>query len=327
VNRKLSIHLESWPSIIPFRISNNVWDDFPCLVYEIEQDGVIGRGEALGVSYFGETLESMADQLRGISDAMSNGADRNALLELLPPCGARCAADSALWDLEAQLSGISAWQTAGVEPGPIETVFTIGLEDTPGQMAAKATAAADLSLFKVKLGDDRPVERIAAIREARPDSRLVVDANQGWNFAELQEFGPALHELGVLMIEQPLARGEDKELAGYESAAPLCADESCQHIGELDAIATRYQMINIKLDKCGGLTHGLELAQAAREKGLGVMIGCMGGTSLSMAPSHVIAQLCDFVDIDGPLLIKKDRDGGLVYDHGIVTLPESHFWG
>ena len=327
MNRKLSIHLESWPSIIPFRISNNVWDDFPCLVYEIEQDGVIGRGEALGVSYFGETLESMADQLRGISDAMSNGADRNALLELLPPCGARCAADSALWDLEAQLSGISAWQTAGVEPGPIETVFTIGLEDTPGQMAAKATAAADLSLFKVKLGDDRPVERIAAIREARPDSRLVVDANQGWTFAELQEFGPALHELGVLMIEQPLARGEDKELAGYESAAPLCADESCQHIGELDAVATRYQMINIKLDKCGGLTHGLELAQAAREKGLGVMVGCMGGTSLSMAPSHVIAQLCDFVDIDGPLLIKKDRDGGLVYDHGVVTLPSSHFWG
>lgn len=327
MKRKLSIHLESWPCIIPFRISNSVWDDFPCLVYEIEQDGVIGRGEALGVSYFGETLESMADQLRGISDAMSNGADRNALLELLPPCGARCAADSALWDLEAQLSGISAWQTAGVEPGPIETVFTIGLEDTPEQMAAKATAAADLSLFKVKLGDDRPVERIAAIRAARPDSRLVVDANQAWTFAELQEFGPALHELGVLMIEQPLARGEDNELAAYESAAPLCADESCQHIGELDAVATRYQMINIKLDKCGGLTHGLELAQAAREKGLGVMIGCMGGTSLSMAPSHVIAQLCDFVDIDGPLLIKKDRDGGLVYDHGIVTLPSSHFWG
>ena len=327
MKRKLSIRLESWPSIIPFRISNNVWDDFPCLVYEIEQDGITGRGEALGVSYFGETLESMAEQLRGISDAMSNGADRSALLKLLPPCGARCAADSALWDLEAQLSGISAWQTAGVEPGPIETVFTIGLEDTPEQMAAKATAAADLSLFKVKLGNDRPVERIAAICEARPDSRLVVDANQGWTFAELQEFGPALHELGVLMIEQPLARGEDMELAGYESAAPLCADESCQHIGELDAVATRYQMINIKLDKCGGLTHGLELAQAAREKGLGVMVGCMGGTSLSMAPSHVIAQTCDFVDIDGPLLIKKDRDGGLVYDHGIVTLPAQRFWG
>lgn len=327
MNRKLSIRLESWPSIIPFRISNKVWDDFPCLVYEIKQEGVVGRGEALGVSYFGDTLESMAEQLRGISTAMSDGADRNTLLDLLPPGGARCAADSALWDLEAQLSGISAWQTAGVEPGPIETVFTIGLEDTPEQMAAKATAAADLTLFKVKLGNDRPVERIAAIREARPDSRLVVDANQGWNFAELQEIAPALHKLGVLMIEQPLPRGADQELAGFESATPLCADESCQHIGELDATAARYQMINIKLDKCGGLTHGLELARAAREKNLGVMIGCMGGTSLSMAPSHVIAQICDFVDIDGPLLIKKDRDGGLVYDHGIVTLPMKHFWG
>jgi len=325
--RKLSIQFESWPSIIPFRISNNVWDDFPCLVYEIEQDGVVGRGEALGVSYFNETLESMAEQLRGISAAMSNGADREALLKLLPPGGARCAADSALWDLEAQLSGISAWQTAGVEAGPIETVFTIGLEDTPEQMAAKATAAADLSLFKVKLGNDRPVERIAAIREARPDSRLVIDANQGWNFAELQVFGPALHELGVLMIEQPLPRGADQEIADYKSAVPLCADESCQHMGELDDAASRYQMINIKLDKCGGLTHGLELARAAREKNLSVMVGCMGGTSLSMAPSHVIAQLCDFVDIDGPLLITKDRDGGLVYDHGIVTLPVQRFWG
>ncbi len=327
MNRKLSIQVESWPSIIPFRISTNVWYDFPCLVYEIEQDGVVGRGEALGVNYLNETLESMAEQLRSISAAMSDGADRQALLELLPPGGARCAADSALWDLEAQLSGISAWQTAGVEAGPIETVFTIGLEDTPEQMAAKATAASDLSLFKVKLGNDRPVERIAAIRTARPDSRMVVDANQGWSFAELQEFAPALHELGVLMIEQPLPRGKDQELAGYESTAPLCADESCQHIGELDAAADRYQMINIKLDKCGGLTHGLELARAAREKDLGVMIGCMGGTSLSMAPSHVIAQLCDFVDIDGPLLIKKDRDGGLVYDHGIVTLPTERFWG
>ena len=327
MKRKLSVRFESWPSIIPFRISNKVWDDFPCLVYEIEQDGVTGRGEALGVSYFGDTLESMAQQLREISTAMSNGADRDTLLELLPPGGARCAADSALWDLEAQLSGTSAWQTAGVEPGPIETVFTIGLEESPEQMAAKATAAADLSLFKVKLGNDRPVERIAAIREARPDSRLVVDANQGWNFAELQEFGPALHELGVLMIEHPLARGADQELAAYESAAPLCADESCQHIGELDAAADRYQMINIKLDKCGGLTHGLELARAAKEKNLAVMVGCMGGTSLSMAPSHVLAQHCDFVDIDGPLLIKKDRDGGLIYDHGIVTLPTKHFWG
>ena len=327
MNRKISTELESWPCIIPFRISSNVWDEFPCVVCEIEQDGVVGRGEALGVDYKGETPESMAAQIQEVSGALAKGADRQALLSLLPPGGARFAVDSALWDLEAQISGIDAWRTAGVSADPVETVFTIGLEDTPEQMAAKASAAADLSLFKVKLGNDRPVERIAAIREARPDSRLVVDANQGWNFRELQEFGPALHELGVLMIEQPLPRGEDQELEGYESIAPLCSDESCQHLGELEDAVARYQMINIKLDKCGGLTHGLELAAAAKAKGLGLMVGCMGGTSLSMAPSHVLAQLCEFVDIDGPLLIKKDREGGLVYERGMVSLPPAHFWG
>jgi L-alanine-DL-glutamate epimerase-like enolase superfamily enzyme len=327
MNRKISVQLESWPSIIPFRISSNVWEDFPCVLCEVEQDGVIGRGEALGVYNKGETLESMAQQIRDVSDAIAGGADRQDLLQLLPPGGARFAVDSALWDLEAQFSGISAWQTAGLKADPVETVFTIGLEDTPEQMAAKASAATDLSLFKVKLGNDRPVERIAAIRAARPDSRLVVDANQGWNFAELQEFGPALHELGVLMIEQPLPRGQDHELEGYVSAAPLCADESFEHIGELEDANSRYQMVNIKLDKCGGLTHGLELAAAAKAKGLGLMIGCMGGTSLSMAPSHVLAQLCEFVDIDGPLLIKKDREGGLIYERGMVSLPPEHFWG
>ncbi len=327
MNRDIRVRSESWPCITPFRISRNVWHEFPCIVCEIDQDGITGRGEALGVSYLGETLESITRQIESVADEISHGASREELLTLLPAGGARLAIDSALWDLEAQKSGISAWQTAGVEPNPIETVFTIGLEDTPEQMAAKATAAAELTLFKVKLGNDRPVERIAAIREARPDSRLVVDVNQGWSFDELKEFGPALHELGVLMIEQPLPRGADQVLKGYESASPLCSDESCQHIGELDENSGRYQMINIKLDKCGGLTHGLELARAARESGLGLMVGCMGGTSLSMAPSHVIAQLCDFVDIDGPLLISKDRDGGLVYDRGIVTLPAQHFWG
>ena len=327
MKREITVRIESWPSIIPFRISDHVWDDFPCIVCEISQNGIIGRGEALGVYYHDETPESMAAEIESISAALGDGANRQALQELLPPGGARSAVDSALWDLEAQFTGVSAWHRAGVEANPVETVFTIGLEATPEEMAAKASAAEHLSLFKVKLDNDRPVERIQAIRNARPDSRLIIDANQGWNFNELQEFGPALHELGVLMIEQPLPRGADQELEGYESAAPLCGDESCLHLGELDAAASRYQMINIKLDKCGGLTHGLELAKTAKEKQLGLMIGCMGGTSLSMAPSHVLAQLCDFVDIDGPLLIKKDREGGLVYDRGIVTLPREPFWG
>jgi len=327
LKRRISVREESWPSIVPFRISNNVWYDFPCIVLEIEQDGVIGRGEALGVDLNDETTESMAAQLADIASALGGELKREELLDLLPPGGARFAADSALWDLESQLSGDNAWHLAGVSSDPVETVFTIGLEDTPEEMAAKALAAGELDLFKVKLGNDLPVERIAAIRDARPDARLVVDVNQGWTFDELKEYAPVMHELGVLMIEQPLPRGKDEALEGFESEAPLCADESCQHLGELDAVTSRYQMINIKLDKCGGLTHGLELARAARAKGLDLMVGCMGGTSLSMAPSHVIAQLCDFVDIDGPLLITKDRDGGLIYDHGVVSLPRQPFWG
>ncbi|MGB5687749.1 MAG: dipeptide epimerase [Woeseiaceae bacterium] len=327
MKRKVSIHTESWLAITPFRISNNTWNDFPCVICELEQDGAIGRGEALGVYYLDETLGSMTAQLEDVTRELAAGADRQQLLQLLPPGGARMAADAALWDLEAQLTGRTAWSMAGVEPGPIETVFTIGLEDTPEMMAAKALDTTDISLFKVKLNADRPVERIAAIRAARPEVRLVVDVNQGWTFAELQRYAPELHALDVTMIEQPLPRGGDAELEGYEAPLPLCGDESCLHLGELDDAVRRYQMINIKLDKTGGLTHGLELAHAARERGLDLMVGCMGGTSLAMAPHHVIAQLCDFVDIDGPLLIRNDRLGGLHYDKGIVTLPERAFWG
>jgi L-alanine-DL-glutamate epimerase-like enolase superfamily enzyme len=194
-------------------------------------------------------------------------------------------------------------------------------------MGARAAAASDLTLFKIKLNNDRPVERIAAIRDTRPDARLIIDVNEGWEFEQLREVAPALAEHGVSMIEQPLRRGGDEELENYESPLPLCADESCQHIGELDEIRGRYQMINIKLDKCGGLTHGLELAAAAKAKNLGIMVGCMGGTSLCMAPMHVLAQQAEFVDIDGPLLLKNDRLGGFVYDRGMVSLPTKHFWG
>ncbi len=327
MTRRISAHLENWLALIPFRISRNTWDDFPCIVCEIEQDGYIGRGESLGVYYLGETDKSMLAQIDSIAGQLATGAGRQALLDLLPPGGARCAIDAALWDLEAQLSGTSAWQAAGVSTDSIETVFTIGLEAEPEEMGARAVAAADLSLFKVKLNNDRPVERIAAIRAARPEARLVVDVNEGWEFGQLREVAPQLAALGVSMIEQPLKRGQDEVLETYESPLPLCADESCQHAGELEHIARRYQMINIKLDKCGGLTHGLELAATAREMGLGIMVGCMGGTSLSMAPMHVLAHQADFVDIDGPLLLKNDRLGGFIYHKGMVSLPEKPFWG
>ncbi|MCH8866858.1 MAG: dipeptide epimerase [Proteobacteria bacterium] len=327
MKRQVSAHLENWMALIPFRIARQTSDDFPCVVCEIGQDGRIGRGEALGVYYLGETEKSMLAQLDSIAGDLAGGAGRQELLELLPPGGARCAADAALWDLEAQLSGTSAWNTAGVAPDPIETVFTIGLEAEPEEMGARAAAAADLTLFKIKLNNDRPVERVAAIRDARPDSRLVVDVNEAWNFERLKEVAPELAALDVKMIEQPLPRGKDSELEDYASPLPLCADESCQDTTDLDDLVPRYQMINIKLDKTGGLTHGLELAQAARTKGLGLMVGCMGGTSLCMAPIHVLAQLADFVDIDGPLLLKHDRLGGFDYDCGMVSLPDKRFWG
>ena len=327
MKRQVSAHLENWMALIPFRIARQTSDDFPCVVCEIGQDGRIGRGEALGVYYLGETEKSMLAQLDSIAGDLAGGAGRQELLELLPPGGARCAADAALWDLEAQLSGTSAWNTAGVAPDPIETVFTIGLEAEPEEMGARAAAASDLTLFKIKLNNDRPVERVAAIRDARPDSRLVVDVNEAWNFERLKEVAPELAALDVKMIEQPLPRGKDSELEDYESPLPLCADESCQDTTDLDDVVPRYQMINIKLDKTGGLTHGLELAQAARTKGLGLMVGCMGGTSLCMAPIHVLAQLADFVDIDGPLLLKNDRLGGFDYARGMVSLPETRFWG
>ena len=327
MKRKVSFHLENWMALIPFRISRHTWDDFPCIVCEIEQDGLIGRGESLGVYYLGETEQSMLAQLDSIKSALASGIGRQELLGLLSPGGARAAADAALWDLEAQIAGISAWDTAGVSPDPVETVFTIGLEAEPEEMGARAAAASDLSLFKIKLNNDRPVERIAAIRDARPDARLVIDVNEGWEFEQLRDVAPALAEHGVSMIEQPLRRGHDAKLENFDSPLPLCADESCQHIGELDEIQSRYQVINIKLDKCGGLTHGLELAAAAKKQGLGLMVGCMGGTSLCMAPMHVLAQQADFVDIDGPLLLKNDRPGGFVYDRGMVSLPEKRFWG
>ena len=327
MKRELSVHVESWEALIPFRISRAEWNTFECVVCEIGSDGLIGRGEALGVYYLGETNDSMLADIEAAREAIEGGVSRDGLLDTMPHGGARHAVDAALWDLEAKLSGKSAWTLADVPADPIETVFTIGLEAEPGQMGAKAAAAKDLTLFKVKLNNDRPVERIAAIRDARADARLVVDVNEGWDFAQLREFAPEMERLGVSMIEQPLKRGADAELERYEAPLPLCGDESCLHLGELEQAAGRYQMINIKLDKCGGLTHGLALARAAKDRGLGVMVGCMGGTSLSMAPSHVLAQLCDFVDIDGPLLLKNDRLGGLVYDRGIASLPDGPFWG
>ncbi|MBS0417805.1 MAG: dipeptide epimerase [Proteobacteria bacterium] len=324
---KIGVHIERWPTRQPFRITDTTWTEFVSVVVEIAADGCVGRGEALGVYYIGETADSIVSQIDAAAAAIGAGIDRTALQKLLPPGGARNAIDCALWDLEAKQAGRTIWDLTRVAAKPLETVFTIGLEPTPQEMAAKAAAATAHPLLKIKLNADRPLERLRAIRAARPDARIVVDANQGWTFGQLQGLAEEFASLGVALIEQPLARGRDAELEGFRSPVPLCADESCLHMGELAQAARRYQFINIKLDKAGGLTHGLELAHAARELHLGLMVGCMGGSSLAMAPSFVVGCLCDFVDIDGPLLQKSDRFPGLHYDGGRVAVFEPSLWG
>ncbi len=299
----------------------------PALVVELEQEGVVGRGEGQGVFYLGETAESMLAAVGGVAARIESGISREELLEVLPPGGARNAIDCALWDLQAKREGRTIWELTGIEPRAVTTVYTIGIEPTPEAMAGKAAAAEQYPVLKIKLDADRPVERLTAIRGARPDARLVADANQAWTPALLEEVLPACRELGLDMLEQPLPRDDDEALADLDSPVTLAADESCLHSGELEMAASRYGMVNIKLDKTGGLTEALRLAHGARERGLQLMVGNMVGTSLAMAPSFVIAQLCDFVDIDGPLLLKHDRPGGLSYRGGIVDVFAPSLWG
>ena len=324
---KISLHLQDWELTTPFRISGHEWLTTPTLAVQVEHEGCYGRGEAQGVFYLDETAESLFEQAEAVLPDIRRGITREELQQLLPAGGARNAIDCALWDLECKRAGKTIWELTGIRPKPVTTVFTIGLEPEPEDMAARAAAAADAPVLKIKLNDDRPYERLAAIRAARPDAQLVVDANQGWNFDLLQEVLPRCAGLDLEMIEQPLPRGADAELEGFASPITLAADESCLDCSELDTAATRYSMINIKLDKTGGLTEALKLAHAARAKGCKLMVGNMVGTSLGMAPAFVIAQLCDFVDIDGPLLLKHDHLEGLRYHKGRVDGLTPRLWG
>jgi L-alanine-DL-glutamate epimerase-like enolase superfamily enzyme len=323
---KFSAHLEDWELKQPFRISGAEWLTSPGLVVQLSEGGYLGRGEAQGVFYRDETARSIFEQVQEVAQEIRNGVTRDELQQLLPSGGARNAVDCAMWDLECKKSGKTIWQLTGIQPKPVTTVFTIGLEDTPEAMAAKA-AATDAPVLKIKLDSHQPFEKLAAIRAARPDAALVVDANQGWDFDLLQEVLPKCAGLDLGMIEQPLPRGADEMLEGFDAPLTLAADESCLDTSELETAAKRYGMINIKLDKTGGLTEALRLAHAARKLGRKLMVGNMVGTSLGMAPSFVVAQLCDFVDIDGPLLLKYDHPNGLHYHKGQVSVFSPDFWG
>lgn len=323
----ISIHKEQWPLHTPFRITGLEWTNLNAVLVEVERDGMVGRGEAAGVYYLDETAESIYAQIESVSKEIETGIDRNSLRELLPAGGARNAIDCALWDLETKLAGTNVWALSGIQYAPVQTVMTIGIRNSAEEMGELARELSSFPVLKVKLDDKQPVERLSAIRKARPDADIVVDANQGFTFELLKDILPEVAKLEIAMVEQPLPRGDDDCLDGFDSPVPLCADESCLHLGELEQAARRYQMINIKLDKCGGLTEGLALAKAAKERGLGVMVGNMFGTTLAMIPALVVAQLCDFVDLDGPLHLKHDRLPALSFSNGEVELPESPGWG
>lgn len=315
------------PLAAPFVITGYTFTHLDAVWVTLEHDGATGRGEGVGMYYLGEHPEKMTVELERVRDAVEAGATRIDIQSLLPRGGARNALDCAYWDLECKTTGQRIWQVLDITPQALVTVATVGM-GTPVEMAAKARGFAPYPQLKVKLDGHQPLERLSAIRNARPEATLVVDVNQGWSMAELEAYTPELVNLGVAMIEQPLARGSDAELEGYASPIPLGADESCLDLAEYEEAASRYDVINIKLDKCGGLTEALAIAERARGEGKDLMVGNMTGTSLSMAPSHVIGQFCRFVDIDGPLLLASDIAEGLTYgEGGWVEPPSPSLWG
>ncbi|MGX4675855.1 N-acetyl-D-Glu racemase DgcA [SAR92 clade bacterium H246] len=325
VKREVIFNIECWPIRQPLQITGYTFTEARVLLVTLIENGVAGRGEGSGVYYLGETAETLLSQAEQLRPALEAGLDRHQLQTLLPAGGARNAIDCALWDLEAKRSGQSIWQLTGISPHSVITVNTVGI-NSPEQMAETAKKL-DTPKIKLKLDDKDPLACIAAVRQARPQAEIVVDVNQGWTIDRLKAWVPELQQLGVSMIEQPLPRGEDKALASFHSPIPLCADESCLDSSELEQAAGRYQMINIKLDKTGGLTEALILASKAEEKGMKLMVGNMLGTSLAMAPCYVIAQCCQLADLDGPVLLAKDRPDSMSFSKGEVSEPERRLWG
>ena len=324
----LARRVETYGLAAPFRISGYVFEGSDVVVVELTDGEHRGRGEAAGVYYLGDDVARIVEQLDSNRGAIERCSSRNELLEILPPGGARNAVDCAMWELEASRSGTPAYSLAGVEsPRPLVTTFTLGA-DEPKKMAEGARSYGDARAIKIKLTGELAldIERVRAVRYARPDVWLGVDANQGFGIGELDSLVKGLSELNVGLLEQPLARGSEAELEGYESAIPIAADESALDLADVAGLVGRFQIVNIKLDKCGGLTEGLQMAREARRLGLGVMVGNMVGTSLAMAPAFVLGQFCDFVDLDGPTFLKQDRVPAAVYEDGTIWCPDE-LWG
>ena len=324
---RLAVSIEDWPLKQAFRITGHLFTATRVVVVEVSDGAFTGRGEAAGVYYRNDTPERAAAALETIRPKIEAGIDCQRLSELLPAGGARNALDCALWDLHAQRCGQPVWAMAGLgAPRPLVTAFTAGA-DTPEAMAAAVKLYTDARAIKLKLiGDGEDAARVRAVRAARPDVALAVDANQGFTRETLHALWPALLACDVMLVEQPYPVGQEAWLDDAPRPIAVAADESAQSLADMDGLVGRFDVVNIKLDKCGGLTEGLAIARRARALGLQVMVGNMMGTSLSMAPSFVLGQLCDFVDLDGPTFLARDRSPGVFYEDGFVTMRE-YFWG
>ena len=323
----LEASIEQWPLKSPFRITGHTFVNSDVLVTSLS-DGVHGgRGEAAGVYYHGDTPAKMLAAVEEVRAEIEAGVAREALRSLLPAGGARNALDCALWALEAARSGRPVWQAAGVgPPGPLLTTYTVGA-DSPKVMAQGARRYVGAKAIKLKLlGDGLDADRVAEVRAARGDVWLAVDANQGFTPQTLEALTPALVAADVKLVEQPFPIGDEALLDGYAGPIEIAADESVQSLSDVEGLVGRFQVVNIKLDKCGGLTEGLLMAREARRLGLKVMVGNMTGTSLAMAPAFVLGQLCDIVDLDGPMLLSRDRTPGVRYEAGYIHCDEA-VWG
>lgn len=325
---ELQLHNEPLPLSAPFRISGHVFEAMPATVVTLRDGPHIGRGEAAGVYYNNDHPETMLATLEALRPRIEAGLDRDTLRSLLPPGGARNALDCALWELESQRAGLPVWKLAGLPSvSPLLTTFTVGA-DAPEVMADRAAAYAGARALKLKLTGDAALDaaRVRAVRARCPDPWIGVDANQGYTGATLPALLPVLVDARVSLLEQPCVRGSEHELDGIERALPFAADESILDLAELEARHHRFDVINIKLDKCGGLTEGLMMARRARELGKRVMVGNMAGTSLAAAPAFVLGQYCDVVDLDGPVFLVRDRTPSVRYEDGLIRCGDE-VWG
>jgi L-alanine-DL-glutamate epimerase-like enolase superfamily enzyme len=311
----------------PFRISRGVKTHAELVVATLRDGDAVGRGECVPYPRYGETPETVSAQLHEAAARLAIGAPAQAVVAALPAGAARNALDCALWDLEARRDGRSAAARIGRgPPQPMPTAVTISL-DAPQAMAAAAAAAAGAPLLKVKLDAHEPAARLAAVARAAPDAKLIVDPNEGWTLPILQAMADTIARLPVVMVEQPLPVDEDQGLVDLVYPAPLCADEAVHTVSDVERVADRYQMVNVKLDKAGGLTEALSMVERARTLGLGVLAGCMVSSSLSIAPALWIGSAADFADLDGPWWLTEDRPGGARVDNGVIYPPQAGFWG